>query len=98
VLRDRAAIQLDTIQVVRRSHELVLLTRGVADQAARAFLDERATPTQFEYWGHAASVMPLALWPYFAFRRRRFQAGGWSGPAVDPAACDAVRARRRHRR
>jgi uncharacterized protein YcaQ len=92
VLRDRAAIQLDTIQVVRRSHELVLLARGVADQAARAFLDERAAPTQFEYWGHAASVMPLALWPYFAFRRRRFQTGGWSGPTVDPAACDAVRA------
>lgn len=92
VLRDRAAIQLDTIQVVRRSHELVLLARGVSDPATRAFLDERATPTQFEYWGHAASVMPLELWPYFAFRRRRFRTGGWRGPVVDPAACDAVRA------
>ncbi|MEU8048419.1 DNA glycosylase AlkZ-like family protein [Micromonospora haikouensis] len=92
VLRARATIQLDTIQVVRRSHELVLLARGVADQAAQSFLDERATPTQFEYWGHAASVLPLELWPYFALRRRRFQSGGWSGPAVDPAACDAVRA------
>jgi uncharacterized protein len=92
VLRARAAIQLDTIQVVRRSHELVLLARGVADQEAQAFLDQRATPAQFEYWGHAASVMPLDLWPSFAFRRRRFRTAGWSGPQVDPAACDAVRA------
>ncbi|GAA2507711.1 DNA glycosylase AlkZ-like family protein [Winogradskya humida] len=92
VLRALGTIQLDTIHVVRRSHELVLRARGIADQQARAFLDDVPEPRQFEYWGHAASVMPLDLWPYLAFRRRRFLAQGWSGPDVDPAACDVVRA------
>ncbi len=27
----------------------------------------------FEYWAHAACILPLEVWPYFEFRRRRSQ-------------------------
>lgn len=92
VLDKLACIQLDSIAVVRRSHELVLLARHVPDAQARTFLDPREPPRHFEYWAHAASVVPVTLWPYFALRRRRFRSQGWRGPKVDPAACDVVRA------
>lgn len=92
VLDSLGCIQLDTISVVRRSHELILLARHIPDQQARTFLDPSGSPSHFEYWAHAAGILPLELWPYFALRRRRFRAGGWRGPDVDPAACDVVRA------
>lgn len=92
LLQRLACIQLDTIAVVRRSHELVLLGRGVDDDEARTLLDPTANPRHFEYWAHAAAVLPVTLWPYFAFRRRRFRDHGWRGPKVDPTACAAVRA------
>jgi uncharacterized protein YcaQ len=85
-------IQLDTISVVRRSHELVLLARGVPAQHAETALAPTGTVESFEYYGHAASLLPVSLWPLMAFRRRRFTAGGWRGPAVDAAA--VVEARR----
>lgn len=44
----------------------------------------------FEYWAHAASLVPLEHWPLFSARRRRYAVKGWSGPAVDAAACDHV--------
>ena len=72
LLRELSAIQIDTISVVARSHELVGFSRlgpiGRAD-LARAWW---ATGRTFEYWAHAACVMPLELWPLFAWRRRRY--------------------------
>jgi uncharacterized protein YcaQ len=91
-LRALGCIQLDTINVVRRSHELVQLARGVAPSDARRLIDDADPPVLFEYWAHAASLIPLELWPLFGFRRRHYATRGWSGPTVDPAACDHVRA------
>ncbi|MFJ9012493.1 DNA glycosylase AlkZ-like family protein [Streptomyces canus] len=90
-LRALGCIQLDTISVVRRSHELVQLARGVEPAAAAQLTGPSGTPMLFEYWGHAASLIPIELWPLFAFRRRGYGTHGWSGPPVDAAACDHVR-------
>lgn len=85
-------IQLDTIQMVRRSHELITLARGITASQAPSYLDHTNAPTFFEYYAHAASIIPISTWPLFAFRRRNFIANGWRGPEIDPAAVDHVRA------
>lgn len=36
----------------------------------------------FEYWGHEASWIPLALYPAFEFRRREFRAHPWWGDLI----------------
>lgn len=85
-------IQIDTINVVRRSHELVLLARGLSSDDARAALGTEAPLcSAFEYYAHAACFVPAASWPLFAFRRRQFQAGRWNGPAIQPDAVAHVR-------
>src|SRR3954451_25176868 len=74
VLRHLGAVQLDTISVLARSHELVPYARlgpvgrGRIETAHRGLAEGRATP--FEYWCHAACVLPIADWPHYAFRRR----------------------------
>jgi uncharacterized protein YcaQ len=73
------ALQLDTISVLARSHELVCWARcgplppgAVAD--ACWGVDGQGRARAFEYWSHAASVLPIASWPWYAFRRRRIRA------------------------
>jgi uncharacterized protein YcaQ len=94
-LLDRlAAVQLDTISVLARSHELIAYARLGAvgrDAVDSAYWSGDA----FEYWAHAACVLPAAQWPLFAFRRRHFRERGWRWHEVDPAVCDRVLARLR---
>ncbi|GII75372.1 hypothetical protein Sru01_03540 [Sphaerisporangium rufum] len=74
VLSRLAAVQLDTISVLARSHELVAYSRlGPVGRAAveRAYWAEPARA--FEYWCHAACVLPIEHWPLYAFRRRAFR-------------------------
>ncbi|MEU2959008.1 DNA glycosylase AlkZ-like family protein [Streptomyces albidoflavus] len=92
VLEQLSCIQLDTISVVRRSHELVQLARGVPSGQAENLIVPGPAPQLFEYWGHAASLMPLRMWPLFAFRRRGYAAKGWTGPTVESSAVAHVRA------
>jgi len=74
-------LQLDTISVAgARSHALVLLARleGMDPALGESLLVPGAP--LFEYWGHAASWIPLDLWPHFAFRRRGFvRSPRWRG-------------------
>jgi uncharacterized protein YcaQ len=85
-------IQIDTINVVRRSHEMVLLARGVPVVDARSAVGTEAPAcAAFEYYGHAACFVPMRSWPLFAFRRRRFRAGRWTGPAIQSEAVTRVR-------
>lgn len=73
VLRSLAAIQLDTISVLARSHELVPYARlGPVGRAAVEGAYWGPSQQAFEYWAHAACVLPMEYWPYFAFRRRRY--------------------------
>jgi uncharacterized protein YcaQ len=67
------AVQLDTISVLARSHELVAYARlGPVGRAAveRAYWNRPATA--FEYWAHAASIIPVSDWPWYAMRRARY--------------------------
>jgi uncharacterized protein len=78
MLRRVGAVQLDTISVLARSHELVAYARlgpVPREQVEQAYWHP-AKPAAFEYWAHAACVLPLEQWPYFAFRRRAFRARG----------------------
>ncbi len=71
VLARLGAVQLDTISVLARSHELVPYARLGAvgrDRVERAYWAQPAVA--FEYWAHAACVLPLTEWPAFGFRRR----------------------------
>ncbi|MFE0134144.1 winged helix-turn-helix domain-containing protein [Streptomyces sp. NPDC059037] len=81
VLRHLGAVQLDTISVLARSHELIPYARLGAvgrDRIEAAYWDGAsgtgpARPHAFEYWSHAACILPIEEWPHFAFRRRAYR-------------------------
>ncbi|GAA1984611.1 winged helix-turn-helix domain-containing protein [Kitasatospora viridis] len=76
VLRHLGAVQLDTISVLARSHELVPYARLGA--VGRPAVEQAywGGGTSFEYWSHAACVLPVEEWPLFAFRRRAYRDRG----------------------
>ncbi|MET8470408.1 crosslink repair DNA glycosylase YcaQ family protein [Streptomyces sp. NPDC006422] len=76
VLRHLGAVQLDTISVLARSHELIPYARlGAVPRTAieSAYWSAAGAPHAFEYWSHAACVLPIEEWPHFAFRRRAYR-------------------------
>ncbi|MFG2968711.1 winged helix-turn-helix domain-containing protein [Streptomyces sp. NPDC048288] len=82
VLRHLGAVQLDTISVLARSHELIPYARlgSVGRRTVEAAYwttgSAGASPTRphaFEYWSHAACILPIEEWPHFAFRRRAYR-------------------------
>jgi uncharacterized protein YcaQ len=97
MLRQIGAVQLDTISVLARSHELVAYARlgPVSRQAIEQAYWHASRPAAFEYWAHAACVLPIEQWPYFAFRRRAFRARGVRWHQVSPETCEKVLARLR---
>ena len=71
MLRRLGAVQLDTISVLARSHELVAYARLGAvgrTRVEQAYWGPKSET--FEYWSHAACVLPLEDWPAYAFKRR----------------------------
>ncbi|MGP3970754.1 winged helix-turn-helix domain-containing protein [Streptomyces sp. 6N223] len=76
MLRRLGTVQLDTISVLARSHELVPYARlgPVGRSAVESAYWEGGM--SFEYWSHAACVLPIEEWPLFAFRRRKLRARG----------------------
>src|SRR3954471_15822352 len=70
VLRHLGAVQLDTISVLARSHELIPYARlGAVGRATveDAYWKSGAEPPRaFEYWSHAACLLPIEEWPHFA--------------------------------
>ena len=94
VLRRVGAVQLDTIAVLARSHELAAYARlGPVGRAAveEAYWGEPARA--FEYIAHANCVLPIGAWPYFAFRRQRL--GRHAHHKLGKRITDEVRARLR---
>jgi uncharacterized protein len=70
------AVQIDSINVVARSHELVLAARAGAHGPGafdRVVYRRRAG---FEYWGHAASFLPVELFRWFLPRMAEMRASG----------------------
>ena len=77
MLRRLGAVQLDTISVLARSHELVAYARQGPigrSRVERAYWGPRSAT--FEYWSHAACVVPLEDWPAYGFKRRARLAKG----------------------
>ncbi|MFJ2603381.1 MULTISPECIES: winged helix-turn-helix domain-containing protein [unclassified Streptomyces] len=73
VLRHLGAVQLDTISVLARSHELIPYAR-LGAVGRRTVEDAYWKDTHaFEYWSHAACILPVEEWPHFAFRRRAYR-------------------------
>jgi uncharacterized protein len=96
MVRRLGAVQLDTISVLARSHELVAYARhGAVGRAAveRAYWG-RGSAT-FEYWSHAACVIPLEDWPLYEFKRRARRTKGkrWHDLADRERSCAEVVAR-----
>ncbi|MEV7737140.1 crosslink repair DNA glycosylase YcaQ family protein [Streptomyces sp. NPDC088921] len=82
VLRRLGAVQLDTISVLARSHELIpyarlgAVGRKTVESAYWTTTPLGASPARphaFEYWSHAACILPIEEWPHFAFRRRAYR-------------------------
>src|SRR6201996_4023958 len=97
MLRQIGAVQLDTISVLARSHELVAYARlgpVARAQIEQAYWHERR-PAAFEYWAHAACVLPIEQWPWFAFRRRAFAERGYRWHKLNTETCAKVLARLR---
>jgi uncharacterized protein YcaQ len=97
LLRRLGAVQLDTIAVLARSHELVPYARlgPVGREAVECAYWSGHPPQAFEYWSHAACVLPVESWPLFAFRRRWFRERGRRWHDVPEEALDGVRDRLR---
>ena len=72
-------MQIDAIQVVQRSHYLVIWSRlGNYDMADldRLIFGDKNDRRLFEYWWHAASIIPLTEYRYRLPVMRYFQDGG----------------------
>jgi uncharacterized protein YcaQ len=64
IVRRAGVVQLDSISVVSRAHETIVWSR--AGRYAPADLNALHDPDRqvFEYWAHAASLLPIAFFPF----------------------------------
>src|SRR5271165_3469451 len=90
------AVQLDTISVLARSHELVAFAR--LGPVGRAEIEQAywgPSSETFEYWSHAACVLPLEDWPVYGFKRRALAKRGHRWHRLEDAdkSCSYVRDR-----
>lgn len=94
--RHLGAVQLDTISVLARSHELVAFARLGAlpkTEVEAGYWHRPGTPaTHFEYWSHAASILPIESWPLFSFRRQDYRDRGLRWHEVDTKTLKNVKA------
>lgn len=71
-------IQIDSVNVLVRSHYLPAFSRlGAYERAALDKLSHKAPRALFEYWGHEASLLPVALQPLFRWRMARATEHAW---------------------
>jgi hypothetical protein len=73
-------LQIDSVNVLQRAHYITLFSRvgpyplDLLDDAS-----SRAPRRLFEYWGHEASLIPVALQPNLRWRMERAHDDAWGG-------------------
>lgn len=78
--RRLGVIQLDSVNVLTRSHYLPAWSRlGAYAPDALDELARTAPRALFEYWGHEASLLPVELQPLFRWRMEQAAQKAWSG-------------------
>ena len=88
VLDTVGAVQIDAVNAVARSHDLVLHARLGAHTAT--LLDDAARAGEtFEYWGHEASHLPVELHPLLRWRMEAARRGEAWANVVETARKDA---------
>jgi uncharacterized protein len=72
-------VQIDTINVIERSHHHILFTRIPAYRRADLKQAQSADKSVFEYWTHALSYVPTQDFRFFlpAMRRHRRDGHRW---------------------
>jgi hypothetical protein len=98
MVRRLGAVQLDTISVLARSHELVAYARlGAVGRKKVEQVYWGPKSETFEYWSHAACVLPLEDWPAYAFKRhqRREKGKRWHVLQEQEKTCGEVLTRLR---
>jgi uncharacterized protein len=71
-------VQLDSVNVLARAHELPFWSRiGPHDRAARDRWLWHSREA-FDGWAHAASMTDIEVWPLLHHRRVRMSNGGWA--------------------
>lgn len=71
-------VQIDSVNVLARSHYLPAFSRlGAYDATQLDALAHRTPRALFEYWGHEASLLPVALQPLFRWRMARAKDHAW---------------------
>jgi hypothetical protein len=71
-------VQIDSVNVLVRSHYLPAFSRlGSYDRRALDALAHKAPRALFEYWGHEASLLPVALQPLFRWRMEHAIHNAW---------------------
>ena len=82
VLGRTRLLQVDSVNVFERAHYLPAFSR--LGSYPKPVLDDLAFKGRelFEYWGHEASLLPVALQPLLRWRMARAEAfeEGWGGP------------------
>lgn len=70
-------IQIDTISVVSRSHDLIAFNR-YPHYKEGSIWDYQKEGRIFEYWSHAMCLMPMEAYPLTAWRKSHYHEEMWS--------------------